>query len=140
MAQRNVDLFLEAADRLTAGDLDGFATLLHPEVTSSGVEGWPEAGPFVGVDAVVGEFRHIVAEFEEQRFTDLETVAQHGNWSVVAYRWHVRGSGSQIEVHFDFAVAYRVSDDRLVELHFRRSRESALQAAGLGQDADSKRS
>jgi ketosteroid isomerase-like protein len=95
------------------------------------VEDWPEPGPHHGVDAVVEALERIVADFEEQRFTEIETVAQGGDWTVIAYRWHVRGSGSQVEIHFDFAVAFRVRDDRLVDVHFRRTRDSALALAGL---------
>jgi ketosteroid isomerase-like protein len=131
MSQQDVDLFLTAADRLAADDLGGFAELLHADVTSSGVEDWPEPGPHHGADAVVAELGRIMADFEEQRFTQIETVAQGDDWTVIAYRWHVRGSGSQVEIHFDFAVAFRVRDDRLTELHFRRTREPALAVAGL---------
>jgi N-acetylglutamate synthase-like GNAT family acetyltransferase len=128
----SAEVFLEAASRLTAGDFDGFAELLTPDVTTSGVEGWPEPGPFTGRDAVVRQFRRIVADFEAQRFSDFEVVAEERDWSVLEYRWHVRGVGSQAETHFDFAVAVRVNDAHLAEMHFRRTREGALAAAGMG--------
>jgi GNAT superfamily N-acetyltransferase/ketosteroid isomerase-like protein len=123
-------VFLQAADRLTAGDFDGFAELLRPDVTTSGVEGWPEPGPFHGRDAVLAQFRRIVADFEAQRFSDFEAAFEDGDWSVLSYRWHVRGVGSQVETHFDFAVAVRVNDGHLAEMHFRRTRSGALAAAG----------
>jgi ketosteroid isomerase-like protein/N-acetylglutamate synthase-like GNAT family acetyltransferase len=125
------EVFLKAASRLTAGDFDGFAELLRPDVTTSGVEDWPEPGPFSGRDAVVAQFKRIVADFEAQRFSDFEVVAEDGDWSVLAYRWHVRGVGSQVETHFDFAVAVRVNDGHLAEMHFRRTPDAARAAAGM---------
>jgi N-acetylglutamate synthase-like GNAT family acetyltransferase/ketosteroid isomerase-like protein len=123
-------VFLQAADRLTAGDFDGFAELLSPDVTTSGVEDWPEPGPFHGREAVLAQFRRIVADFEAQRFSDFKVAVEDGDWSVLSYRWHVRGVGSQVETHFDFAVAVRVNDGHLAEMHFRRTRAGALAAAG----------
>jgi len=124
------ELFLEAAGRLTAGDYAGFAELLHPEITTSGVEDWPEPGPFHGRSAVLEQFKRIVADFDEQRFSDFEVLAEEGAWSAVGYRWHVRGAGSQAETHFDFAVAVRAADGLLAEMHFRRTRAGALAAMG----------
>jgi GNAT superfamily N-acetyltransferase len=126
----SADVFLEAARRLTAGDFDGFAQLLHPDVTTSGVEDWPEPGPFHGREAVLAQFKRIVADFEAQRFSDFEVVAEDGDWTVVAYRWHVRGAGSQVETHFDFAVAVRVNDGHLEDMHFRRTSQAAMAAIG----------
>jgi N-acetylglutamate synthase-like GNAT family acetyltransferase len=123
-------VFLEAAGRLTAGDFDGFAELLHPDVSTSGVEDWPEPGPYSGREAVLAQFTRIVADFEAQRFSDFEVVAEDRDWTVLAYRWHVRGVGSQVETHFDFAVAVRVDDGRLADMHFRRTSHAALAAIG----------
>jgi N-acetylglutamate synthase-like GNAT family acetyltransferase/ketosteroid isomerase-like protein len=124
----SAQLFLDAADRLTAGDYDGFAGLLHPDITTTGVEDWPEPGPYRGRAAVVQLFERIVADVEAQRFSDFEVVVDDGDWSVVAYRWHVRGAASQAEAHFDFAVAVRAEDGLLAELHFRRGAEAARAA------------
>ena len=131
MSQENVDLYLEARDRLVAEDFDGFARLLHPEVSTTALEGWPEPGPHHGRDAVRAALERIVAEFDEQRFTDTEVVVEHDDWTVIAYRWRVRGSGSGLETHFDLVVAFRVIDAQLIEMHFRWTADDALDAAGL---------
>jgi hypothetical protein len=66
-----------------------------------------------------------------ERITDVEVVADGGDWVVVAYRWHVRGASSGITTHFDVATAIRVKDDRFIEWHNPWSRDDALEAAGL---------
>lgn len=132
MSQENIDLYFEAKDRLAAEDHDGFSRLLHPDVTATNV-GWPEPGPFVGRAALVAQLEGIGTEFEEQCYTDVEVVAEHDDWMVLTYRWWVRGSGSGVETHLDIAVAYRVKDAQLIELHWRWTREAALEAAGLSE-------
>ncbi len=131
MSQSNVEIFLESIRRVEADDIDGFADLLHPEIRSTAVRGWPEPGPFVGRDAVIAQSKRNWAEWEEHRVTDLNVVADEGDWVVAAYRWRVRGAGSGIETHVDVAVACRVKDDRIIEWHYRWSRDEALEAAGL---------
>ena len=122
----SAELFLAAADRLTARDFDAFAELLHPDVITSGLDDWPEPGPFHGRGPALGQFERIVADFDAQRVSDFEVVAEGVHWSVVEYRWHVRGAGSQVETHFDLAVGVRVDEGLLAELHFRRTRTAAL--------------
>ena len=53
-------------------------------------------------------------------------------------RAHVPGGGSEapgsgVETHADIAVAYRVKDDQVVEVHWQATREDALEAAGLSE-------
>ena len=54
MSRENVELYFEAKDRLAAEDHEGFALLLHPEVTAT-VVGLPEPGPFVELHPVVAQ-------------------------------------------------------------------------------------
>jgi ketosteroid isomerase-like protein len=133
MSRENVELFLESLRCAEAMDAEGFAGLLHPEIRSTAVRGWPEPGPFLGRDAVVAQFKRNSADWEDNRATDIEVVADEGGWVVAEYRWEVRGAGSGIETHFDVAAAIRVRDARIIEWHYRWSRAEALEAAGLSE-------
>jgi ketosteroid isomerase-like protein len=132
MSQENVEIVLESLRRAEANDVDGGAALMHPEIRASAVPGWPEPGPFVGRDAVRAETERLI-EWGENRFTDIDVVADEGDWVVVAYRWEARGAASGIETHFDVAVAVRVKDALILEWHNRWSRDEALEAAGLSE-------
>ena len=131
MSQENVELVLEALRR-DPNEVEAWAALLHPEITATAAPGWPEPGPFVGRDAVLAETKRLT-EWGENSFTDIEVVADQGDWVVVAYRWHVRGGGSGISTHFDVVTAIRVKEGRFIEWHNRWSRAEALEAAGLGE-------
>jgi ketosteroid isomerase-like protein len=130
MSQENVEIVLESLRRAEANDMEGSAALMHPQIRGSAVRGWPEPGPFAGRDAVLAETKRLL-EWGENRFTDIDVVADEGDWVVVAYRWHVRGAGSGIETHFDVATAVRVKDALIIEWHNRWTRDEALEAAGL---------
>jgi ketosteroid isomerase-like protein len=134
MSQENVDLVLESF-RLDPNDVEARAAFMHPEITATAVPGWPEPGPFVGRAAVLAEATRLT-DWGENRLTDIDVVADEGDWVVVAYRWHVRGAGSGISTHFDVVTAIRVKEGRFIEWHNRWTRDEALGAAGLSdQDA-----
>ncbi len=133
MSQENVEILQESFRRQEANDVDGIAALLHPEIRSTAVRGWPEPGPFLGRDANIAQLERNLADWEEHHVTDLDVVADEGDWVVAEFRWQVRGAGSGIETHFDVAVAVRVEDARIIEWHYRWSRDEALEAAGLSE-------
>jgi ketosteroid isomerase-like protein len=132
MSQENVEIVLESLRRGEASDYEGSAALMHPDISATAVRGWPEPGPFVGRDAVLAEWRRLV-EWGESRFTDVNVVADQGDWVVVECRWEVRGAESGIETHFDLAIAMRVEEARIIEWHNRWNRDEALEAAGLSE-------
>jgi ketosteroid isomerase-like protein len=132
MSQENVEIVLESLRRAEANDVEGSAALMHAEITATAAPEWPEPGPFVGRDAALAEIKRLT-DWGENRFTDIDVVADEGDWVVAAYRWHVRGAGSGITTHFDVATAVRVKEGRIIEWHNRWSRADALEAAGLAE-------
>jgi ketosteroid isomerase-like protein len=132
MSRENVEIVLESLRLAEANDEEGGAALMHPEITATAAPGWPEPGPFVGRDAALAEIKRLT-DWGENRYTDIDVVADEGDWVVVAFRWHVRGSGSGIPTHLDVVVAVRVKEGRIIEWHNRWSRDEALEAAGLSE-------
>ena len=85
MSQESIDIYFAAKDLLAARDHDGFARLVHPRVKAT-VFNLPEPGPFVGRDALVARLEGLGIEFDEQRYSDVEVVADHDGWIVLACR------------------------------------------------------
>jgi ketosteroid isomerase-like protein len=133
MSQENVEIVLEGIRRFESFDLDGVTRLWHSDGRITGPEGWPERGPFEGLDAVIGQFRRLAADWGRQRVSDMEVITDPGDWVVVTYRWEVEGNKSGADTAASFAAAYRVSDRRMSEAHFRWTPEQALEAAGLSE-------
>jgi hypothetical protein len=86
MSKENVELVLEILRLVEADDMEGVAALIHPEITSTAVSGWPEQGPFVGRDALLAEVKRLF-DWGENRFTEIDVVADEGDWVVVAFQW-----------------------------------------------------
>jgi ketosteroid isomerase-like protein len=132
MSQENVEIVLEGLRLAEANDLEGMAALMHPDISGTAARGWPESGPFLGREAALAETKRLL-EWGENRFTDIQVVADERDWVVVAYRWQVRGEGSRIETRFDVVAAVRLKEARIIEWHNRWSRTEALEAAGLSE-------
>jgi ketosteroid isomerase-like protein len=133
MSQENVELVLESIHRFRPGGLDEWAQLWHPDTRLTIAEGWPEPGPFIGLDAVRREFERVIDSFSALRFENVEIVADSGQWVVATYRVPARGTASGLESDFRFAVAYRVEDGLLTECAVRWQVDEALEAAGLSE-------
>jgi ketosteroid isomerase-like protein len=131
MSRENVEVVLEAFRRFEVSDFEGGAGLWHPDAWVSGPEGWPEPGPFRGRDAAFAQFRRLTADWEENRISDVEVVADRENWIVVTFRWEVRGDRSGAATGANLAAAYRLTEGTISEAHFRWTGREALEAAGL---------
>jgi ketosteroid isomerase-like protein len=131
MSKDNLAVVLKGLRLFEASDFDGMARLWHPDVRITGPEGWPEPGPFEGRDAVFGQFRRLAADWERQRISDVEAVADRAGWVVLTFRWEVQGVRSEIATATQMAASFRVKAGRISEAHFRWKREEALEAAGL---------
>jgi ketosteroid isomerase-like protein len=131
MSKRNLALVLKGLRLFEASDFDGMARLWHSDVWIIGPEGWPEPGPFEGRDAVLAQFRRLGDDWERQRISDVETVAERAGWVVLMFRCEVQGVRSEIATATHIAASFRVNGGRISEAHFRWKREEALDAAGL---------
>ena len=131
MSRENVDLVLESIRRFNPGDMTGWAELWRPETRLSVPDGWPEPGPFVGLEAVTREFERGFESWSEFRFEEVEVLADPGDWVVVSLRLHTKGQASGLEADVEFAVAYRVEDGLLAECAIRWRGEEALDAVGV---------
>jgi ketosteroid isomerase-like protein len=133
MSQENVDLVLESIRRFRPSGLDEWAELWHQDTRMTIAEGWPEPGPFIGLDAVRREFERVIESFSALRFEDVEVAADSGDWVVATYRVPTRGAASGVESDVRVAVAYRVRDGLLIECAVRWRVEDALEAAGVSE-------
>ena len=130
MSEENAELALESVRRFKP-NLDEWAKLWNPETRMTVPEGWPEPGPFIGLDAVRREFEQALPNWGDFRIEDVEVVADSGPWVVLTYRLHTKGATSGLEADFNFAVAYRIQGGLLSEVHIRWRVDDALEAAGL---------
>ena len=132
MSQENVDFIVDGFKRYEKGELE-FAERWHENGVLTGPEGWPEQGPFHGPEAIQGQFERLRTEYADAGITDIQVLADEGEWVVVRFTWRTRGLASGIESAADMAAALRVKDGRFLEGHYRWHAEDALEAAGLSE-------
>lgn len=132
MTQANVELVLESIRRFIRPEgLDEWAKLWDPDARLTTPEGFPEPGPYVGLEAVREALEAFREAFPSLQFEDVDVVAAAGPWVVVAYRVPVRGAASGVETEASLAVAYRVEGGLLTECAVRWRVDDALRAAGI---------
>ena len=134
MSSENFAVILAGFRCFEARDLDGFRRLVSPDVTATAFEDWPEPGPWTDPDALIHQLERISTDWSDHRIVDPELVAEEGEWVIVQYRWEVEGGTSGIEtMTLDLVGAFRVRNGLMVELHWRRNLDAALEAAGLSE-------
>ena len=72
MSQENVEIVKAALEAWNAGDMDAFRELYDPDAIVRPVKDWPEPGPFVGREAVMGWFEQLRETWDTDA---LETVS-----------------------------------------------------------------
>src|SRR5437867_1711720 len=100
MSQENVAVVRAASQTWNAGDRDAFRKLHDPDVILRPENNWPEPGPYIGREAVMGFYERARETF------DADTVELIGDFShaadrvVVRWIWHGQGHGpdSNMEV------------------------------------------
>jgi len=56
MSQAHLDVVLESTRRFVEADYSGLAALYTPGAVGNAPEGWPEAGPWKGREAVMAQY------------------------------------------------------------------------------------
>jgi len=124
-------LALESIRRFRLDTLDEWAELWSADCRLDSPEGWPEQGPFVGIEPVKAQFRRILLAWSEFPIEDVEVLADPGDWVVVRCRVPARGLSSGLETQLFLAVAYRIEDGLLKDCAVCWHPDEALAAAGL---------
>jgi Bifunctional DNA primase/polymerase, N-terminal len=63
--------------------------------------------------------------------SELDVVADRSGWVVITFQWEVRGDRSGAATTANLAAAYRLTNGKMCEAHFRWTAAQALEAAGL---------
>ena len=135
MSQENVERAREAYDALgvavRAGDLDTvFREYVHPEIEWVPLEGALDIAPAHGHGPVKDRMMAMLDVMEEPQIEAGEII-DAGETVVIAIRISGRGRGSGIDVEADWFHVVTERDNKAVRIEWHRSRDEALEAAGL---------
>ena len=110
MSEENVDVVRASPEAYNTGDMQRLWDLYHPDVILRMPEEWPERGPFVGRDAVFGQFERLRETWAQDSFEILSEFLDIGDRVLVRNAYTVR-AGRIFGLESRFATAFRVSAD-----------------------------
>jgi len=129
MSQENVEVVRRAFRPDEAGEVP--VELWHPEAVIDNVPDFPITGPYVGHDGL-RRWRADIAEVVNDLRIVLEEVIDVDPQHVVSVqRATGRARHTDLEVELEWAALYRLENGRIVHAWGYRSKEQALEAAGL---------
>jgi ketosteroid isomerase-like protein len=135
MSQENVERAQEAYKALglavAGGDFDAFfRDYVHPEIEWVPLPGALDTDVSYGKDAVKGRMMAMLDVMEEPHI-EAEEIIDAGEKVVIAIRISGRGRGSGIDVEARWFHVVTEREEKAARIEWHRSREDALEAAGL---------
>ena len=134
MSHENVSIVKAAFDAWNAGDVDAFRELLDPEVLLRSLEKWPEQGPFLGPEAVLGAFALTRDTFDADTVQPITDFVDNADHVAVRWAWRTKG-GRGPDIGLELTSVYTVRRGKVVLLEFFWDHAEALRTIGLGEPA-----
>jgi len=126
--QRNIELTQRGFDAYNAGDNEGLAALLHPDVELHADDELLNSGDFRGREGFSQWSADWLEAWEEFR-VDATALEAFGDHCILVDSHQVaRGAGSGIDVEMDVFWAFEAEGGTVRRMHIYASRERALEA------------
>ena len=130
MSQENVEIVKAAVKAWNASDMDAFREMYDPDVVLRAVEDWPEPGPYVGRDAVMGLFVQAREAWDSEAVEPISFI-DAGDRVVLRYIWRAVGHGPDVDM--EQTIVYTLRKGRVVYQEYFWDYAEALEAVGLSQ-------
>ena len=131
MSQENVRVIRALFDAWNANDMDAVRELYDPDVVMRGVEDWPEPGPYMGRDALMGEWEQIREAWNADLLEPISDFIDAADRVVVRLAW--RGVGQGPGMNMEMTTVYMVRKGRIVYQEFFWDHPEALEILGLAE-------
>jgi ketosteroid isomerase-like protein len=112
------------------GDMDAFREFYDPEAILRPAEGWPEPGPFIGLEAIMRQWQQQRDVFDADAVEPISFI-DTADRVVVREIW--RGAGSGPEMSLEITNVMTVRKGRIVYQEFFWDHAEALEAVGLSE-------
>ena len=130
MSHGNVEIVRRAFETWNAGDMSAFRELYDAEIILRTPEGWPEPGPFVGLDSAMREFELAREGWQDDTLEPIGDFIDAGDRVVARYVW--RGAGRGPDTEMELSSVWTLRRQRICFMEMFRDHAEALEAAGLG--------
>ncbi len=129
MSQENVEIALRVLNAYNAGDFAPMREMYDPAVVMHHLEGWPEAGPSVGRDAVVRSLEILREAWSRDSLEVIGEPVDVGNRVLVRAVWHVSGEIPDQTMGFSVILTFRKG--KVITQEYFWNHDEALEAVGL---------
>jgi ketosteroid isomerase-like protein len=131
MSQENVEVVRAVFDAWKAGDMEAVRERYDPDVIVRTLEGWPEAGPWVGRETVMRRWEQMRETWDEDAVEPIGDFVDAGDRVVVRQAW--RGSGHGPDLNMEMTNVVTVRNGKIVYQEFFWDHAEALEALGLSE-------
>ena len=128
MSQENVEIVRRGFEAWNAGDMEAVREVYDADVVLRTPTGWPEPGPFVGLDAVMREFDHTREAWDGDTLEPTSDFIDARDRVVVSYVW--RGAGRGPEATLELTSVYTLRKQRIVFQEMFRSTTKPSKPSG----------
>ena len=132
MSQENVEIVRDAIAAWNRGDTDALIGAYDEgAIIVRTAEGWPEAGPIVGRDAVMRFFAALRETYSGEDAVVGLSFVDAGDRVVVRQLWQGKGRGP--DMNMEVTTVYTLRNARVFLLEYFWDHGEALKAVGLEQ-------
>jgi ketosteroid isomerase-like protein len=125
------ELLERFAERLNAGDTEGWLELYSEDVVFVASDSWPENSTVTGRDGIRDFWREFTGVWEDLQLR-INRIHDAGDAAVGECQWVTRGRASGVEGTLEFVVGLWAEDGLVVRGQFFDELGDALDAVGLG--------
>jgi uncharacterized protein len=137
MSQENVEVVRRSFEAFARGDFDTAFAAHDPSTEWRTAADEPDQQTYRGI-AGLRNFVGSLTDTWEGRFANVmefDGFIDRGDWVVVPWSAQLRGKGSGVSVQVSETYAVLVQEGKIVRVEEHRSKEQALEAVGLSQQA-----
>jgi len=131
MSQETLKVVEAMGDAWNAADRDALREVYDPDVVIRVPEGWPEPGPFMGLEAVMRQWERTRDAWEEDTFELVGDLIDVGNRVAVRLIWTGKSRGTQTQL--EFTAIYTVRRGKVSYQESFWDHAEALEAVGLSE-------
>ena len=133
MSQENLEIVRAGVDAWNARDLDALRGAYAEDVVTWPPTGWPEAGPFMGRDTVIGQWERMRDSWDDDEVEMLADYVDAADRVAVRMTWRARGHESEAGAEATGIFTIRHGKIRVAEFFWDHA--EALATLGLGDGA-----
>jgi ketosteroid isomerase-like protein len=131
MSQENVEIVRAGMEAWTARDMDALREIYAEDVVTWPPAGWPEAGPFMGRDTIIGQWERMRESWDDEEVEMLAHYIDAVDRVAVRMVWRERGHDPEADSEATGIFTIRSGKIRTAEFFWDHA--EALETLGLSE-------